>query len=281
MTAFSRFVNTPDNLVCLDGVTNTEEKKKGTCTSSEEEESRRAIRNEGEKSETSKALGQPVKKKKDGMESTHKQSGHQKHSKGKDVEEDFEDEDDQVEPLQLNRKRRSQTNLTPEMEGTNSDSNFEDPRITNVGIKINEIGVPEGRKKGQKKKGKENKDKPKRPVLGIRTRTSPMILQQTLYEMSDDQRKAVEEMGLGSFIGMTVDGIPSRLGYFVVKNLDTNTMEMTLNHGTIIINEETVHQILKVPIGGIDLATVEPDSQGDALATMWKKQYEKDKMRPT
>ncbi|KAI3685425.1 hypothetical protein L6452_34667 [Arctium lappa] len=194
---------------------------------------------------------------------------------------DFANEDDQVEPLQLNRKRRSQTNSAPETEGTNSDSDFEEPRISNVGIKINETGVLGGRKKDQKKKGKDKKDKSKRPVLGIRTRMSPMILQQTLYEMSDDQRKAVEEMGLGSFIGMTVDGIPSRLGYFVVNNLDTNTMEMTLNHVTIIINEETVHQILKVPIGGIDLATVEPDSQGDALATTWKKQYGKEKMHPT
>ncbi|KAI3757721.1 hypothetical protein L6452_05264 [Arctium lappa] len=88
-------------------------------------------------------------------------------------------------------------------------------------------------------------------------------------------------MGLGSFIGMIVDGIPSRLGYFMVNNLDTNTLEMTLNHGTIIINEETVHQILKFPIGGIDLATVEPDSQSNALATTWKKQYEKEKMHPT
>ncbi|KAI3685787.1 hypothetical protein L6452_35045 [Arctium lappa] len=68
-------------------------------------------------------------------------------------------------------------------------------------------------------------------------------------------------MGLGSFIRMTVDGIPSRIGYFVMNQLDTNNMELRLNDGTIIINEETVHEILKVPIGGIDLSTVEPDSQ--------------------
>ncbi|KAI3757971.1 hypothetical protein L6452_05517 [Arctium lappa] len=110
---------------------------------------------------------------------------------------------------------------------------------------------------------------------------SPMILQQTLYEISDDQRMEVEKMGLGSFIGMTLDDIPSRLGYFVVNKLDTNNMELRLNHGTIIINEETVHQILKVPIGGIDLATVEPDSQSEVLASTWKKQYAKEKMRPT
>ncbi|KAI3693013.1 hypothetical protein L6452_32840 [Arctium lappa] len=201
MTAFSRFKNAPDNPVCLDGVTNTEETKKDKEHSGMK----------GKRIETSKAPAQPLKQKKDDMKSTNKQSAHRKHSKGKDVEEGLKKsslsgnkrktaEKQKSEKTQTSRNVRTRSQSSEKMKGkakacvnpsTNSDSDFEDPRITNVGIKINEPVVPGGRKKGQKKKGKENKDKPKRPVLGIRTRTSPMILQQTLYEMSDDQRKAL------------------------------------------------------------------------------------------
>ncbi|KAI3734938.1 hypothetical protein L6452_14420 [Arctium lappa] len=108
-----------------------------------------------------------------------------------------------------------------------------------------------------------------------------MILHQTVHELNDEQKLAVEGMGFGSFVDMTVEGIPSRLGYFVVNNLNNTTMEMRLKHNTITIIEETIHQILQVPIGGLDLGEIDPDSDSEALAATWRKQYRKDKMRPT
>ncbi|KAI3769686.1 hypothetical protein L6452_00796 [Arctium lappa] len=222
-TAFSRFVNTPDDPVCFDGVTPT------------------------------------VEAKKDDGQSSRKKSDDRQQAKGKEVEEGMTIVNNEKLLCECMLERRcTQTAIVISR------------RFPKVGIKIDDAGVSGARKKEQKKKGKEKKANPQRPVLGIRTLTSPMILQQILYELSDDQKVAVERMGLGSFIGMTVDGIPSRLGYFVVNNLDTNNMELRLNHGTIIINEETVHQILLVPIGGIDLTTIDPDSESEALASAWK-----------
>ncbi|KAI3730089.1 hypothetical protein L6452_18765 [Arctium lappa] len=36
-----------------------------------------------------------------------------------------------------------------------------------------------------------------------------------------------------------------------------------------------------LPIGGLDLSEIEPDSDSEALAAAWRKQYKKEKMRPT
>ncbi|KAI3757720.1 hypothetical protein L6452_05263 [Arctium lappa] len=117
-----------------------------------------------------------IARRRDDRKSTHKQSGHRKHSKGKDVEE----EKQKSEQTRTSRHLRTRSQSSEKMKGkakacvnpgTNNDSDFEDPRISNVGIKINETGVPKGRKKDQKKKGKDKKDKLKHPVLGIHTRT--------------------------------------------------------------------------------------------------------------
>ncbi|KAI3734077.1 hypothetical protein L6452_13538 [Arctium lappa] len=48
-----------------------------------------------------------------------------------------------------------------------------------------------------------------------------------------------------------------------------------------MINENIVHEILKVPIGGIDLTTTDETDEGKELATIWKQQYQKGSPRPT
>ncbi|KAI3697886.1 hypothetical protein L6452_30986 [Arctium lappa] len=158
---------------------------------------------------------------------------------------------------------------------------FEIPKVLKTESRKYETDRYRAKKKGLPLKGKDKKKKPQKPVIGIRTQTSPMILHQTVHELNDDQRLAVESMGLGCFIDMTVDGIPSRLGYFIVNNLNTTTMELRLKHSNININEETIHHILQFPSGGLDLSEIEPDSDSKSLADAWRKQYRKEKMRPT
>ncbi|KAI3692979.1 hypothetical protein L6452_32805 [Arctium lappa] len=133
----------------------------------------------------------------------------------------------------------------------NSDNDFESRKI--------EVG--EGsrvRNKPEKHKKAENIVKPPRKVAGIRTRTSPMILYQTVADLNDEQQKAVKEMGLDCLIGMTVNGIPSKHGFFVVNNLDTDS-----------------------PIGGLDLMTMDNTDEGAELAGISKRQYKKESHRPT
>ncbi|KAI3681351.1 hypothetical protein L6452_36143 [Arctium lappa] len=78
----------------------------------------------------------------------------------------------------------------------NSDSDFETQRKK----------AGEGsclRNKSGKKKNKEKIVKPPRKVVRIRTRTSSMILHQTIGELNDKQKKTMKEMGLECLIDLT------------------------------------------------------------------------------
>ena len=63
------------------------------------------------------------------------------------------------------------------------------------------------------------------PIL--RTRTSPRVLFDYVKHLKLDQR-AVEGMGLGKLLDMKIDGMPCRLGYYIVDKLDTNEINSEL-----------------------------------------------------
>ena len=115
-------------------------------------------------------------------------------------------------------------------------------------------------------------------VLGLRTRTSLMTLQQTLYQFTLSQWTAVKEMGLASILDMTVDGIPTKLGYFVIDNLDSNSMQLRLQRTSINITEELVHKTLGVANSGINLDACEVDHRSKVLFRAWRSQYRKKKL---
>ncbi|KAI3757859.1 hypothetical protein L6452_05402 [Arctium lappa] len=66
-----------------------------------------------------------------------------------------------------------------------------------------------------------------------------------------------------------------------VRNKDTDSMILRLEGGYIVINEMTIHEILKVPIGGQDLSSMETTDEGAELASIWKHQYKKESPRPS
>ncbi|KAJ9543619.1 hypothetical protein OSB04_023326 [Centaurea solstitialis] len=106
---------------------------------------------------------------------------------------------------------------------------------------------------------------------GIRTKTSPKTLCLLITKLTLPQAEAVEEMGLGSLLDMTVDGIPEKLGYFVVEHLNTETMELQFG----------VSEILGLPNVGIDLSVETTDVENKIVFKSWRKKYEGIKIRPT
>ncbi|KAI3702046.1 hypothetical protein L6452_27653 [Arctium lappa] len=225
-TAFSRFVNTPDDPVCLDGVTPTEEARKDDEQSSrkksddkqqakgkEVEEGMTIVNNMKQLCECMRErsfqstfdlyeilktsiiceLYERVSSSVFGLNDQTITRGRLSGEKRKDAE------NQKLEEMRASKQVRTKSRTSEKLKGkgkacmnpdANNDSDFKEPRFSKVGIKIDEAGVSGARKKEQKKKGKAKKVNPQRPVLGIRTRTSPMILQQTLYELSDDQKVA-------------------------------------------------------------------------------------------
>ncbi|KAI3693185.1 hypothetical protein L6452_33016 [Arctium lappa] len=99
--------------------------------------------------------------------------------------------------------------------------------------------------------------------------------------LKDKQETVVKEMGLKSLLSMTLDGSPSKLGYVVVDSLDTKTMELRLQKTSIPITENVVHQMLGVPLGGLDLESITTVNPNSSMIFEWKKQFTKEKMRPS
>ncbi|KVH87981.1 hypothetical protein Ccrd_024633 [Cynara cardunculus var. scolymus] len=116
--------------------------------------------------------------------------------------------------------------------------------------------------------------------LGIRTRTSPKALWETVKALNSNQRAAIKEMRFDALLDMTLDGIPSKLGHYVVDMLDTSTMTIQLRDGQIPVTVKSIHDVLGLPTGGLDLNLVGPSKRNDAVVSAWRKQFSKDRMSP-
>ncbi|KAI3672899.1 hypothetical protein L6452_39002 [Arctium lappa] len=113
----------------------------------------------------------------------------------------------------------------------------------------------------------------------LRTRTSPRTLHETIRGLSTTQEKAVQEMGLGSLLKMSIDGVPSKIGFYVVDILNTKTMTLDTRYGRIPITVDSIHN-LDLPKGGLNLLEMEDIPEATRITEEWKKQFHKTKMRP-
>lgn len=188
-------------------------------------------------------------------------------------------EDKVHEEKQRKKRQTSTTNDKKELKmkstPTDFDSDFATPiKKTEVDVallKAIEI-VTDSEKKSEKKVTKKYNT--------IRTRTSPNALYQALQSLNNAQKQAVTSMGFGKLLNMKADGIPSKLGFYVVDNLDTKKMEIRVSHGAIKITTEAIHEMLGVPIGGLDLQSIESATMEADITKRWRQQFDKVKVRP-
>ncbi|KAI3701858.1 hypothetical protein L6452_27269 [Arctium lappa] len=79
---------------------------------------------------------------------------------------------------------------------------------------------------------------------------------------------------------MTIDGVSLKLGYYVVDAVNTTQMHLKVHTGVIPIIVDSVHQILGLPTGGIDLANEESLDADDNLDLFWRRQFIKGRPTP-
>lgn len=152
-----------------------------------------------------------------------------------------------------------------------SDSDFCDQPKVKRQKDINLGGIPATTQADNNKKSKH----------ALRTRTSPKVLFTTIKDLSDAQKQAVKDIGMGCLLGMKLDGVPQRIGYHVVDNLNTNTMCIGLETGNIKITEQSIHEILGLPVDGIDIESFQPPTGSTDLLQIWKTQFDKQRISPS
>ncbi|KAI3828254.1 hypothetical protein L1987_02352 [Smallanthus sonchifolius] len=77
-------------------------------------------------------------------------------------------------------------------------------------------------------------------------------------------------MDFGKLLLFRVDGIPSKLGHYVVDKFNQEKMRIRVPGGKIKINSEVIHKLLGIPCGGVGFESVTPDENLHEGVISWR-----------
>ncbi|GJZ79783.1 hypothetical protein Tco_0644620 [Tanacetum coccineum] len=118
-------------------------------------------------------------------------------------------------------------------------------------------------------------------LKGVGVQGKSYIMETLKCDGYRDRQKCLHAMGFGSLIGMPLHELPGLLGFCVIKNLDTETNELSLTDSSIHVTSQSVHDILGIPIGGCSIDSLTPRTPDDLFIREWKSQFgEKSEIRP-
>ncbi|KAI3795276.1 hypothetical protein L1987_37927 [Smallanthus sonchifolius] len=114
----------------------------------------------------------------------------------------------------------------------------------------------------------------------IKNRCSPSQLYRAIRKMSEKQKVAVKKMGFGNLLKLKIDGIPKKLGHFVIDSFDESIMGIRLPGKIIKINEKSIYNLIGIPNSGIDLGSIVPTKELPTFLLAWKDMYGTDYISP-
>ncbi|KAJ9561769.1 hypothetical protein OSB04_006929 [Centaurea solstitialis] len=90
----------------------------------------------------------------------------------------------------------------------------------------------------------------------LNTRTSPKCLYETITGLNQKLKDAIKDMGLECLLAMRLNWVPVKMGFYVVNKLNTDKMAIDLPQGSIPITKKSIHDILRLLIGGIGIMSL-------------------------
>ncbi|GKA42749.1 hypothetical protein Tco_0735409 [Tanacetum coccineum] len=91
--------------------------------------------------------------------------------------------------------------------------------------------------------------------------------------LNPSQQACVAKMGFGSLLDFKVDGIPSRLGFYVVDKFDPVAMEIKLKNDSLVVNKEVISEMLGLMNEGDNILMNEV-SGNEEMIKDWKDQFD-------
>jgi hypothetical protein len=142
---------------------------------------------------------------------------------------------------------------------------------------LHESGKP---KRNLKRAGTTTKKRAKRvrskKIYSLRTRSSPHQLYNCIKGLTEKQRKIVKQMGFEKLLMLNVNGIPGKLGYFVVDNFNPEKMEIRFGKIAIKVDKEAIQQLLGVSDKGVSLICSEEElKETTPLAEAYKNRHDR------
>ena len=114
----------------------------------------------------------------------------------------------------------------------------------------------------------------------LRTRSSPHPLYLAIATLKANQQACVASLGFGNLLEFKVDGIPSKIGFYVIKNFDGEKMEIKLANGSLAVNLEVISDMLGLKNEGENIMMAEVTGN-EGMYREWKKQYPMDEGKIT
>ncbi|KAL4571423.1 hypothetical protein LXL04_018182 [Taraxacum kok-saghyz] len=134
---------------------------------------------------------------------------------------------------------------------------------------MNQVSMKRKREFVFKKKNVSRKE-----LMRIRTRVSPKSFIDVIKGLNKKQKEAVEEIGFGSFIGMKLKHIPTRLGFFVVDNYDKEANCIRLGHEYLEITKDKISDAFGLPANGVEMEYLEECNKDNELLKRWNDMFD-------
>ncbi|CAA0828270.1 Unknown protein [Striga hermonthica] len=100
----------------------------------------------------------------------------------------------------------------------------------------------------------------------IHTRTSPAIFVKAVSGLSEDQRRAVRDMGFGCLLDLKITATPAKMGYWLIDNFNHMDRKLQLyDGGKIHVKEDDVYSVMGLPRGTIEVANRKKKTDSGAL----------------
>ncbi|CAA0816389.1 Unknown protein [Striga hermonthica] len=100
----------------------------------------------------------------------------------------------------------------------------------------------------------------------IHTRTSPAIFVKAVSGLSEDQKRAVRDMGFGCLLDLKITATPAKMGYWLVDNFNHMDRKLQLyDGGKIHVKENDVYSVMGLPRGTIEVANRKKKTESGVL----------------
>ncbi|GKC55990.1 hypothetical protein Tco_1083588, partial [Tanacetum coccineum] len=130
-----------------------------------------------------------------------------------------------------------------------------------------------GQNQGRKRSRETTRQKAEKRQIVIKLRvSSPRALCNAILQLKPNQKACLEEIGFAGMVGFKVDGIPSKLGLYVVNNFDEENMEIKLSKGSILITKKLIGDMLGLKNEGFDVLEGKPN-RDEEMVRSWMLQY--------
>nr|GEY67937.1 hypothetical protein [Tanacetum cinerariifolium] len=89
---------------------------------------------------------------------------------------------------------------------------------------------------------------------------------------ADNIEAGASTSGFGKFLHIKVEGIPSKLGFYVVENFDEKTMEIKMENASLMITMESIADMIGIINKGVDIF-VEDVVKDARMIKNWEDQF--------